>query len=627
MSAAAARRAVWAWAIACVLGRGALTFVPGTWLWGLTSQRFLPAWLAWSTWIAMALAVLPPVSKRLASALERAGARSKFPAAISYAGATVIGASLVAFLPDRTWFLGDFILRQGTLGAGRFSILFPQAMPLDALLHGTFVSALAVGGIAVANALGRLLGTIEAAALAMLALAFAREVASGAARFPVAALMFFAGHLAVLTGFGKATGELVVLTAAAGLIGLRYARTGRHALAFGVLIALALLTHRSALALLPAAVTLWIGRWRAQPVTVGHDPRRKSHERHAQSASPLPRSGVLLSVAPVALTLLFCAPLLWRIGHTFDLRHHMPAGMGGTALSPFASPGVWLLDRLNALCVIAPLAPILPIVLALDGRRAWRDPAGRFLVVLASGWLPLLLIVQPQQGLFRDWDIFVAAGTAFAMLGAWMIAQLAREQGAAIAVVAAAIALVPTVQLLLVANDLPRGLARAEAFAIEPPIRDAILRSHTWAYIGSRNDHLGRWAESRRAYRNAAALTPYRRMFLSWGLAATHERDFADAAKAYRTLLTIDDGDPLAWLGVVGAETQRGDTAAAREATEGLRRAMTRPGAGTEVRDLLRHRPEVWPAGAEVVWRRDRGLPPSSGTATPSSRPDSLRAR
>jgi hypothetical protein len=240
--------------------------------------------------------------------------------------------------------------------------------------------------------------------------------------------------------------------------------------------------------------------------------------------------------------------------------------------------------------------------------------------------VPLFVLVQPQQGLFRDWDVFVAAGTAFAMLGAWMVAQLAREQGAAIAVAAAAIALVPTAQLLVVTTDLPRGLARAEAFAIEPPVRDGTLRSHTWAYIGSRNDHLGRWAESQRAYRNAAALTPFRRMFLSWGLAATHDHDYADAAKAFRTLLTIDAGDPLAWLGITGAETALGDTAATREATEGLRRAMTRPGAGNEVRDLLRHRPEVWPAAAEVVWRRDRGLPPAPDASARTSA-DSLRAR
>ena len=625
MNSAAATRAVWAWAIASVVARGALTFLPGTWLWGLSTQRFLPAWLAWSTWIAMALAVIPPVSRRLASALESASARAKFPAAISYAVAAVIGASLVAFLPDRTWFLGDFILRQGALEAGQFSVLFPQTMPLDAWLHGTVVGALSAGGIGAANALGRLLGMFEAAALAVFALGFAREVASGAARLPVAVLVFFAGHLAVLTGFGKATGELVVLTAAFGLIGVRYARTGRHALAFGVALTLSLLIHRSAVALLPAAATLWIGRWRAQPLHIpaGREPRVKSGERRARSASPPSRNGVLLSVAPVALALLFCTPMLWRILRTFDLPHHLPTGMGGTALSPLASLGVWLLDRLNALCVISPLAPVLPLVFALDGRRAWRDPAGRFLLMLSAGWVPLFVLVQPQQGLFRDWDVFVAAGTTFAMLGAWMVAQLARERGAAVAVAAAAIALVPTVQLLIVTNDLPRGLARAEAFAVEPPTRDAILRSHTWAYIGSRNDHLGRWADSHRAYQNAAALTPYRRMFLSWGLAATHDRDFADAAKAYRTLLTVDAGDPLAWLGIAGAETQRGDTAAAREATEGLRRAMERPGAGNEVRGLLRHRPEVWPAAAEVVWRRDRGLPPSSG----ATRPDSLRAR
>jgi len=244
-------------------------------------------------------------------------------------------------------------------------------------------------------------------------------------------------------------------------------------------------------------------------------------------------------------------------------------------------------------------------------------------LMLAAGWVPLFLIVQPQQGMFRDWDTFVAAGTAFAMLGAWMVVQLARERGAAVAVAAAAIALVPTVQLLAVSNDLPRGLARAQAFAVEPPKRDGILRSQTWAYIGSREDHLGHWNESQRAYRNAAELTPYRRMFLSWGLAATHARDFADAARAFRALLEVDAEDPLAWLGIAGAETALGDTAATRDATERLRRAMARPGAGAEVRDLLRHRPEIWPAAAEVVWRHDRGLPlPPGGT-----RPDSLRAR
>src|SRR5689334_1325859 len=224
MNRGAVERALWGWAIASTLVRAALVSLPGTAGWALAQQRFLSPALGWGSWALLAAIVLgallmrrapraaptaasqpaltsAPVSRpattpgppRLATAPPPPLAPA--PPVLHLVLAGLAGALLVLALPDRAWFLGDFLLRQGP-SAAAFDRMFPQALPLDRLIHGLIAPAIAHGDPGVANLFGRVLGALEAGALAALALCFAHEIAEPAARVPVALLVFFAGHLA-----------------------------------------------------------------------------------------------------------------------------------------------------------------------------------------------------------------------------------------------------------------------------------------------------------------------------------------------------------------------------------------------------------------------------------------------
>src|SRR5262252_6018373 len=103
--------ALWLCLALLILLRGALTLVPSMWGWGVNVQRFLDPVSGWGLWAFAALALIPPLATRLTAVLE-SWSRS-FAARGAAFKAFVLGALLVFFMPDRTWFIGDFMLRQG----------------------------------------------------------------------------------------------------------------------------------------------------------------------------------------------------------------------------------------------------------------------------------------------------------------------------------------------------------------------------------------------------------------------------------------------------------------------------------------------------------------------------------
>src|SRR5512137_1167000 len=104
--------------------------------WGLNLQRFLaPGW-AWAPWAVAALALVPPLARRAEPPFARAGNAIGRGSVLALAAAFAIAVLLVLFLPDRVRFVGDFLLRQGTIEEnGPPAKLFPQALPLDVILH------------------------------------------------------------------------------------------------------------------------------------------------------------------------------------------------------------------------------------------------------------------------------------------------------------------------------------------------------------------------------------------------------------------------------------------------------------------------------------------------------------
>src|SRR5262249_30864784 len=149
--------------------RLALAFEPSMWAWSLNLQRFLAPGAGWGLWALAAAALIPTLARRAAPLWNAAGdAMVRHPTLATWA-AFVTAVLLVGLFPDRVRFTGDFLLRQGTVEvAEKPSSLFPQALPLDVLLHYTVPRVLTDALSLDANGAARLLGMIEAGGLAAL---------------------------------------------------------------------------------------------------------------------------------------------------------------------------------------------------------------------------------------------------------------------------------------------------------------------------------------------------------------------------------------------------------------------------------------------------------------------------
>src|SRR5262249_22790672 len=153
-------------------------------------------------WTLALLALAPPLARRAAPALRRAGdAIADRPALASVALGLGLAATVLAF-PDRLQFVGDYLLRLGTArGQIPTDTVFPQALPLDLALHYTVPSRLAPAFGGDPNDVSRAIGAVEAAAFAWLAVAFARTLRlRGAAAAAAAATVAFGGALGMFTG-------------------------------------------------------------------------------------------------------------------------------------------------------------------------------------------------------------------------------------------------------------------------------------------------------------------------------------------------------------------------------------------------------------------------------------------
>src|SRR5262249_39237439 len=136
-------RALVARVVALGSSRMIAVLIPGMWLWGIALLRFASP-LAWATAASVFLTLIPAVDARLGRLLGRIGdhlVRSRTLVAL-LAGVMVAATTLV--LPDRSHFVGDFLLRYGPLSKGELNVgLFPQALPLDLWFHFRLPTALA----------------------------------------------------------------------------------------------------------------------------------------------------------------------------------------------------------------------------------------------------------------------------------------------------------------------------------------------------------------------------------------------------------------------------------------------------------------------------------------------------
>ncbi|MBI3540319.1 MAG: hypothetical protein HY076_08620, partial [Candidatus Eisenbacteria bacterium] len=433
--------------------------------WGLNAGRFLPPTFFWATTALAALALVPRVADAWARPLGAIGdAIADAPAAH---GATALCAALlVAALPDRTWWIGDFQIRAGAAQVlEAFAGNFQGAMPLDHWMHGVIAGPLGALFGGDPTIVARIYGAIDAGALAAFAVMLARIVnARGAAALMTVTIVVAGGYLTTFTGLGKPASEMCVVTAAVGVLGAAAARDRRARLGLGVAFAAGLLIHRSAVLLVPAWAAAWI---------IG--------ARAPSAAAPAPsRARTLLALA---IPLVAAASVGGRIASLiagYDVPHHLmtdAVGRSGGVLAAALDP-LRLADIGSMLVVLSPAFVALPILAFARGAFADR-PEAAVLGTLALSTVPVWLLVQPQQGVFRDWDVFAPSGVAVALYTAYGLAIVLERAPAAPRLAAATIAVVFTATLgwLVLAHDADRGLARVRAWLTEPPPRPEPLRA------------------------------------------------------------------------------------------------------------------------------------------------------
>jgi tetratricopeptide (TPR) repeat protein len=573
-AASRAALALWIGLTLIALARAALTFSHGMWVWSLNVQRFLaPGW-AWAPWAIAALALIPAIGRRLEPAAARAGdALTRWPLLATVLAGTAL-AMLCLALPDQVRFVGDFLIRQGTVEeAIRPDRVWPQALPLDALLHYHLPLALVRAGLADPNAAARALGAIEAFALGALGVALARALALRGSAALIALTISFGGYLGLFTGYGKAFTEMTIVTAGFAIGGLAAIRSGRGLLAMNVALALSLVLHRSALGLLPAAALAW-ALWARR-----FGDARAWRERSTFVALALPL-GTLVAMLPRIIHILL----------TVDPVHFASADVsaGGGLLASSLTPER-IADALNVIVLHAPLLPAgLLAGAALVFARAL--PRGREALFLATLALPLALsipFVHALGGLFRDVDDFAAAGVALALLAAWLAGETLREAArdrAWLALPALLAVAMPGVQWLAHHADLERGLARVEALMREPPPRIESERGRTWDYLGARWNQLERYDASAAAFREACRTSPSPRMLQQLAIAEGLRGNLRGSFEAWRLTVARDSTNLSAWEGLAETASRLGERA---ELERALRQVVARDPSNSEARRIL----------------------------------------
>jgi len=564
---AAASRA----AVALAIGLGALvllrlwgTLAPGMGAWGLNHIRFVAPHLGWPLLVLSALALLPWLARPAAAVATALGDMLAGAPGRAGAVAAVSGAAIVLAFPDQLRFVGDFLLRQGTIEeAGKPGVLFPQALPLDVFLHLTVPTWIMETGIVDANGAARLLGAAEAALLAVFAVMLVRVLdLRGAAATAAAAIAFWSSALSMFTGYSKSAAELGLLAAAAGVFALRSLRTGAPPVGLGVVLAIELGLHRSALGLVP----VWLLTWVLWGWTHGRAGGWRRPETWVALAIPLAALGFML-------------PRIIATVLEWDAIHLAPAAVrarGGPLQAAFA--GNRALDLANLALVLSPAIPALLAVLVAFGRALPRRLEAALLLALALPLTAVIPFIHPAQGLFRDWDNFSSAAAALGIAGAWVAGEALRAAPrfawlawACVFAVAA-----PTLQWLAVQNDLERGLQRVEAIVTGPPPRTGPEWGNTWDYLGIRNYRLERWPTSARAFGHAAETSPSPRILMQWGLAEAQAGNWTGSMRVHRLLVERNPNEYIGWAGIATAASNLKDVEAAREAAREMDRI--RPG-------------------------------------------------
>jgi len=561
-----AARALWAASIGLLALRALAALLPGRYLWGLDLARDVGP-LAAVVGLALPLALHVPALARATARLVPRSARAQALLALGLAGCLAL---FMLAHPDRALFTGDASLRHGAFAAmAEPEKLAAQAMRADLVLHHDLPRWASEHTPWNADEAGRAEGALLAFLTALAGWRLATALGARAElAIAIGAIAACTGALALDNGYGKASVEVACLTGIAAVGVVHAARDGTGLGTVGASVALGLLLHRSALALLPA----WL-------VSVALVVRAGTWKRPAAIA------GALAPLVVLALV----APRLVHVMGSFDRERHLTGGLAHTLGLAFSPSHV--ADVFHTLCLLVPLVLLLPLLAFLAPRPPARETLA--LAALALPPLVLLVVVQPQQGLSRDWDVFAFAGVALAAVVAWrVVAVLGEPRARWLALPLAVSAACPALQFAALQTDSARTWARAESILIGPPDRDPSERARGLSTMGMMHYGRGDFVHALALFERSTDAAPNPRTFAEQGMALTMMGRPQEALARYRHAVSLDPDLLIGWRGIAAAASAVGDREAMRDAVHALERLEPGSKVLPDMRAWLESNPE-----------------------------------
>jgi len=215
-----------------------------------------------------------------------------------------------------------------------------------------------------------------------------------------------------------------------------------------------------------------------------------------------------------------------------------------------------------------------------------------------------LVLIHPRQGLFRDWDVFAAAGAALTLATAWLAAETLRApRRGLLAVALAAAAVAPTVAWLAMWNQPALASARIESWLAGPPSPEPVGAASAWSFLAQNRARTGHWDEAGEAYAHATALAPNPRTFVEWGMSEAMRGDHQRATELYSRAAALDSNLTNAWLGLAASASWLDHADDVRRAAREIERlAPGHPRLSDIDAYLARATPGIADPVAPVVW-------------------------
>jgi hypothetical protein len=408
---------------------------------------------------------------------------------------------------------------------------------------------------------------------------FSRTPMASSVRWAAIMMIALSGALFTCAGLGRPSSLMCALTALASLWTSEHSQGMRRSGRIGATVAIALLLHRSGLLLIP----VWIQCLRTQWTRPA--PRPWLSWALSQAATLLPIAALVIA-----------GPMMMRVITATDLPLHI-LGVSAAGLPSPLAPSTWAMRAWD----LGQLAMLLcPAVFLLSAPVPAQDaPPGRLIdrgaaLALVLPWCAAAILIRPQQGIFRDLDVFACGALALSVLTACRFVEWSSrsKQPARLAYSALALQIIGVVPLLVCFHLPASGIARTHAYVEGPPLRAEGERFHSLDFLAARTFLDKDWPLALKYSTEASLLAPSPRLLLMRGIAEVSTGDDAAAERTFRTVALRSPLEQSAWLGLYGVAHRRKDTSMADSTTTHLERTSDGRLAGAAL-VAFRHFPQL----------------------------------